>query len=129
MTGDGKNRWIDFVPETLLPFQSKKHPKPDSRSPGGFAFGEKVYRGNFEESNYADIQINPLETEFNLGKSVEEIMFFNENVGPLSGLLTTLDDDDSAKATQALRDKVEDLIDGDDLFLTAAAWLVTAKVE
>ena len=63
-----------------------------------------------------------------VGKSVEEIMFFNENVGPLSGLLQTLDDIDSAKATRALRDKVEDLMNGGDLFLSAAAWLVTAKV-
>ena len=124
-----KNRWINFAAETLLPFQPKNLPKPDPRSPGGFAFGEKVYIEEIlRESNYADIQINPLETKFNLGKSVEEIMFFNENVGPLSGLLPNLDDDDSAKATQALRDKVEDLIDGDDLFLSAAAWLVTAKV-
>ena len=124
-----KNRWINFAAETLLPFQPKNLPKPDPRSPGGFAFGEKAYIEEIlRKSNYADIRINPLETEFNLGKSVEEIMFFNENVGPLSGLLQTLDDSDSAKATQALRDKVEDLMDGDDLFLSAAAWLVTAKV-
>ena len=125
----GKNRWINFAAETLLPFQPKNLPKPDPRNPGGFAFGEKAYIEEIlRKSNYADIRINPLETEFNLGKSVEEIMFFNENVGPLSGLLQTLDDSDSAKATQALRDKVEDLMDGDDLFLSAAAWLVTAKV-
>ena len=107
MTGDGKNRWIDFVPETLLPFQSKNHPKPDPRSPGGFALHEKAYIEKIlRESNYADIRINPLETEFNLGKSVEEIMLFNGKLGPLSELLQTLDVGGSARATRALRDKL-----------------------
>ena len=73
------------------------------------------------KSGYANIRINPLETEFNLGKSVQEIMVFNENVGPLSGLLESLDDRNSERATQALRDKVEDLMDRDGLFLSAAA--------
>lgn len=124
-----KNRWINFAAETLLPFQPKKVPKPDPRSPGGFAFGEKVYIEEIlRESNFADIRINPLETEFNLGTSVEEIMFFNENVGPLSGLLEILDESDSAKAIQTLRDEVEALMNGDDLLLSAAAWLVTANV-
>ena len=56
-------------------------------------------------------------------------MFLNENVGPLSGLLQSLDDADSVRATRALRDKLKTLMDGDDLLLSAAAWLVTAKVE
>ena len=55
-------------------------------------------------------------------------MNFNENVGPLSGLLETLDEKNSARATQALRDKVENLMDNDGLFLSEAAWLVTAMV-
>ena len=118
-----KNRWINFAAETLLPFQPKNLPKPDPRSPGGFAFGEKAYIEEIlRESGYANIRVNPLETEFNLGKSVEEVMNFNENVGPLSGLLETLDEKNSARATQALRDKVEDLMDNDGLFFSAAAW-------
>ena len=117
-----KNRWINFAAETLLPFQPKNLPKPDPRSPGGFAFGERAYIEKIlRESGYANIRVNPLETEFNLGKSVEEIMIFNENIGPLSGLLETLDDSNPARATQALRDKVEDLMDNDGLFLSAAA--------
>ena len=124
-----KNQWINFAAETLLPFQPKSLPKPDPRSPGGFAFGERAYIEEIlRESGYANIRVNPLETEFNLGKSVEEIMIFNENVGPLSGLLETLDEKNSARATQALRDKVENLMDNDGLFLSAAAWLVTAMV-
>ena len=124
-----KNQWINFVAKTLLPFQPKNLPKPDPRHPGGFAFGERAYIEEIlRESGYANIRVNPLETEFNLGKSVEEIMIFNENIGPLSGLLETLDDSSSARATQALRDKVEDLMDNDGLFLSAAAWLVTAMV-
>ncbi len=125
-----KNHWINFATETLLPFQPQNLPKADPRSPGGFAFSEKAY---IEEilsgANYTNIQIDPLETEFNLGKSVEEIMFFNENVGPLSGLLQSLDDSDSLKAMKALRDKVKTLMNDENLFLSAAAWLVTAKVE
>ena len=125
-----KNHWIYFAAEALLPFQPKNLPKPDPRSPGGFAFSEKQYIEEIlDEANYLDIRIDPLETEFNLGNSIEQIMFFNENVGPLSGLLQSLDDADSVKATRALRDKVKTLMDGDDLLLSAAAWLVTAKVE
>ena len=126
----GKNHWINFAAETLLPFQPQNLPKANPRSPGGFAFGEKAY---IEEilsgANYTNIQIDPLETEFDLGKSVEEIMFFNKNVGPLSGLLQSLDDSDSVKAMEVLRDKVKTLMNGENLFLPAAAWLVTAKVE
>ena len=48
-------------------------------------------------------------------------MIFNENAGPLSGLLETLDDSNSARATQALRDKLEDLMYNDGLSLSAAA--------
>ena len=125
----GGNRRINFAAEKLLLFQPKNLPKPDPRSPGGFAFGERAYIEKIlRESGYANIRVNPLETEFNLGKSVEEIMIFNENIGPLSALLETLDDNNSARATQALRDKVEDLMDNDGLFLSAAAWLVTAMV-
>ena len=125
-----KNHWINFAAETLLPFQPQNLPKADPRSPGGFAFSEKAYiKEILIGANYTNIEINPLETEFNLGKSVEEIMFFNENVGPLSGLLQSLDDSDSVKAMEALRDKVKTLMGSDNLFLSAAAWLVTAKAE
>ena len=125
-----KNRWINFAAEILLPFQPKNLPKPDPRSPGGFAFGERAYIEEIlRKSGYANIRVNPLETEFNLGKSVEKIMIFNSNIGPLSGLLETLDDSNSARVTHALRDKVEDLMGKKDgLFLSAAAWLVTAMV-
>ena len=91
-----------------MPFQPKNHPKPDPRSPGGFAFGERAYIEEIlRESNFhANIRVNPLETEFNLGKSVEEIMLSMGNVGPLSGLLEILDVGGSARATRALRDKL-----------------------
>ena len=123
-----KNEWIYVSAEALQAFQPKDIEPPDPKAPGGFAFADGDYiKEILESANYSDIAIEALETKFDLGKSLEEIMSFNMNVGPLAGLVDTMEEEIVQEATESVKRTLDMKMGKDGLHLSAAAWLVTAS--
>ena len=123
-----ENDWINCTNEVLKPFQPEQTTPIDPRSPGGFSFSDKEYVFDIlKGSGFSNIEINPLNTKFDMGKSIDEIMSFHLSIGPLSGLMENLDDDTSKEVIRLVRVLLEGKMEESGLHLDAAAWLVTAE--
>ena len=125
-----ENEWIGLSVEAIKPFQSEDAPPPDPRSPGGFAFADKEYVLEIlQGAGFSNIKIKPLKATLDMGQSMEEIMSFHCSVGPLAGLLETLDEDSGKEAIEAVKKSIEKRMGDRGLRLAAAAWLVTADAQ
>ena len=69
-----------------------------------------------------------MNAKFNMGNSIDELMNLHLNIGPLSMLLNNLDEVEGKKATNAVRESLENKMEETRLQLSAAAWLVAADI-
>tara|TARA_A100001037_G_scaffold250541_1_gene233645 strand:- start:2556 stop:3389 length:834 start_codon:yes stop_codon:yes gene_type:complete len=126
-----KNEWINISAEAIKEFQPPDFSPPDPRSPGGFAFADKDYIEEIlDAASFEQIQINPLNVRLNMGKSIDEVLFFYEQVGPLSNLLAGMGSDGPRKdASNSVRESIKKRMNSQGLELEASAWLVTAETK
>ena len=111
----------------LQPFQPADAPPPDPEAPGPFRFGvPEDTRKVLSSAGFANIAMQPVVKDLHLGDTIDEVMRFQSNVGPLSSLLETLDESRHAQATAAVRDAFAAKADSQGINLEAATWLVTA---
>ncbi len=123
-----ENEWINSTNESLESFQPEGMTPPDPKSPGGFAFADKDYvQDILENSNFSNIEFQSLNTKFNMGQSIEDLMTLHLNIGPLSVLLDNLDKKRASEAIEAVKNSLDVKMEETRLQLDAAAWLVTAE--
>lgn len=97
------NPWVSQVGQVLQPFMPPDAPRPEPTDPGPFAFADEARtKGILEGAGFIDIQHHSLEKPLPLGGGLEELMAFQREVGPLSGVLASADDETAAKATAAV---------------------------
>ena len=121
------NPWLSIAGAALQPFQPADAPPPDPEAPGPFRFGvPEDTRKVLSSAGFANIAMQPVVKDLHLGDTIDEVMRFQSNVGPLSGLLETLDESRHAQATAAVRDAFAAKADSKGINLEAATWLVTA---
>ncbi|MBT4492759.1 MAG: class I SAM-dependent methyltransferase [Gammaproteobacteria bacterium] len=122
------NPWIAIAGQAVQPFMTEGAPQPGPTDPGPFAFADLDYtRKILVEGGFTDINIDPVEREIALGSDLDELMEFQSRVGPLSGLLDTLDENTAQKARQAVMDAFSQHLSDDGIVASAAAWLVSAR--
>ena len=121
------NPWLSIAGAALQPFQPADAPPPDPEAPGPFRFGvPEDTRKVLSSAGFTNIAMQPVVKDLHLGDTIDEVMRFQSNVGPLSGLLETLDESRHAEATAAVRDAFAAKADSKGINLEAATWLVTA---
>lgn len=121
------NPWLSIAGAALQPFQPADAPPPDPEAPGPFRFGvPEDTRKVLSSAGFANIAMQPVVKDLHLGDTIDEVMRFQSNVGPLSSLLETLDESRHAQATAAVRDAFAAKADSKGINLEAATWLVTA---
>ena len=121
------NPWLSIAVAALQPFQPADAPPPDPEAPGPFRFGvPEDTRKVLSSAGFANIAMQPVVKDLHLGDTIDEVMRFQSNVGPLSSLLETLDESRHAQATAAVRDAFAAKADSKGINLEAATWLVTA---
>ena len=121
------NPWLSIAGAALQPFQPADAPPPDPEAPGPFRFGvPEDTRKVLSSAGFANIAMQPVVKDLHLGDTIDEVMRFQSNVGPLSSLLETLDESRHAQATAAVRDAFAAKADSQGINLEAATWLVTA---
>jgi SAM-dependent methyltransferase len=121
------NPWLSIAGAALQPFQPADAPPPDPEAPGPFRFGvPEDTRKVLSSAGFTNIAMQPVVKDLHLGDTIDEVMRFQSNVGPLSGLLETLDESRHAQATAAVRDAFAAKADSKGINLEAATWLVTA---
>jgi len=80
-----------------------------------------------EEAGLVDINIEPVERDMHLGDHLDELMAFQKEIGPLSALLESADEETGAKATEAVRQAFAAHVGDNGVAMRAAAWLVTGR--
>ena len=121
------NPWLSIAGAALQPFQPADAPPPDPEAPGPFRFGvPEDTRKVLSSAGFTNIAMQPVVKDLHLGDTIDEVMRFQSNVGPLSSLLETLDESRHAQATAAVRDAFAAKADSKGINLEAATWLVTA---
>ena len=122
------NPWLSIAGAALQPFQPDDAPAPDPEAPGPFRFGVPEYtREVLGSAGFNNIDMQPVVKDIHLGDTIDELMRFQSNIGPLSGLLETLDESRHEEAIAAVRDAFAAKADSNGINLEAAAWLVTAS--
>jgi hypothetical protein len=77
-------------------------------------------------AGFTNIKLQAVVKDLHLGDTVDEVMRFQSNIGPLSGLLETLDESRHEAAIAAVRDAFAAKADSKGINLEASTWLVTA---
>ena len=121
------NPWLSIAGAALQPFQPADAPPPDPEAPGPFRFGvPEDIRKVLGSAGFTNVAMQPVVKDLHLGDTIDEVMRFQSNVGPLSSLLETLDESRHEQATAAVRDAFAAKADSKGINLEAATWLVTA---
>jgi SAM-dependent methyltransferase len=122
-----ENPWISIAGAAVQPFLPDDQPAPDPEAPGPFSLADPARTSSLlEQSGFSDISIEPVVRDIPLGDDLDEVMNFQKQIGPLSGLLETADEATAAKATQAVHEAFEAHVSSDGVSFSAAAWLVSA---
>ena len=121
------NPWLSIAGAALQPFQPADAPPPDPEAPGPFRFGvPEDTRKVLSSAGFTNIAMQPVVKDLHLGDTIDEVMRFQSNIGPLSSLLETLDESRHAQATAAVRGAFAAKADSKGINLESATWLVTA---
>ena len=122
------NPWLSTAITALQPFQPVDVPPPDPNAPGPFSFGVPEYTQEIlSRAGFTNINIQSVVKDLHLGDTLDEVMMFHRNIGPLSGLLETLDEARHADAINAVRDAFSTQKTEEGINLKASSWLVTAN--
>jgi len=120
------NPWIATGIAALTPYMDG--PPPDPNAPGGFSMADpERTAGILRDAGFTSVEVEPLVVQLALGDGVDDMLRFHETVGPLSNLMTQLNQEQAAEAKQAVRSAYEAELGADGLTLEAATWLVTAS--
>ena len=120
------NPWIATGIAALTPYMDG--PPTDPNAPGGFSMADPSRSaGILRDAGFTSVEVEPLVVQLALGDGVDDILRFHETVGPLSNLMTQLDQGQAAEAKEAVRSAYEAQLGPGGLKLKAATWLVTAS--
>ena len=121
------NPWMSIPGAAIQPYLPADTPPPDPQAPGPFTFGDANYAKSVVESaGFHDFTYQPIEADLFLGQTLDEVMAFQTQVGPLSALLASADAETGQQAMTALEEALRDHMTPDGLTLPAAAALLMA---
>ncbi len=124
-----RNPWM------LVPLQAAaKHvqlsPPPAPGAPGPFSFAEEErVRGILEAAGFAEVLIDPLESQLTLGGSVpleEAVSFIVEGIGPTAAILREHPEQRGVVLSE-VTEALAPFAGPDGVALPCAAWIVTAN--
>ncbi|MGI9328225.1 MAG: class I SAM-dependent methyltransferase, partial [Pseudomonadales bacterium] len=118
------NPWLAVPMAAAQPFLPEA---PAADGPNPFAFADTDFvtdvltQAGFQAPNFA-----LTETQLTLGQGIEEAIAFLTRIGPLSRVVSELDQPTQEKALAAARAALEPLVSAEGLRMDASTWIVTA---
>ena len=120
------NPWVSVGGRAIQPFLPEEDPI-DPKAPGPFAFADAEYLQEILASaGYGNINIESLNQDIVVGKTLDDAMEFQGEVGPMARVLAELSGEQKDQAMQAARDALQPYVTPDGVILSAATWLVSA---
>jgi hypothetical protein len=123
-----RNEWVR-VPRAALAMGRELPPVVDD-APGAFGLADPdrvrhvLHAAGFTEAELVDVAV-----PFWFGPDVETATGLAREIGVVSGALTDLDDDETARALDALRHALAEHATSDGVALESRAWVVHAVRE
>lgn len=122
-----RNEWIVVPSGAALAFV----PMPDLGEPGGpgpFAFADPDrVRSILAGAGFVDSELADVVEPMRLGASVDDALDFMQRTDIAATLFENVEDDVAAQAWDAIRQALAPYDQGDGVYLTGDAWLVTAR--
>lgn len=126
--GPEHNPWMAIPGRAVAPFLKPQDPPPQPTDPGPFAFANPEYvLSILTQAGFSDIQLDSIEADLFLGATLDDVMAYQQFIGPVSRAIKELSGEDQAQAIQAARTAFAPLISEQGLSLPGRAWLVSAR--
>ncbi len=126
-----ENSWLAIPTAAVQPFLPKPEAgaeAPDPRAPGPFSFADADYlRQILTDAGFTEIAIEAHPVEMQVGTNLDEAMEFYTRIGPLSGVLETLDPADRDAARAAIEQVLVGRQTATGIALPGGCWIVTAQ--
>jgi hypothetical protein len=95
-------------------------------APGQFAFADShLVRGILERSGWDGIDLRPLDVVCTFARS--DLVGYLTRIGPIGRALRAADAQTRARITEAVLPAFDTYVDGDEVRLVAACWLIGAR--
>jgi ubiquinone/menaquinone biosynthesis C-methylase UbiE len=124
-----KNEWVR-VPLMAAARHVALPPSPPLGAPGPFAFADPDrVRALLTAGGFAEVSFTPYETALSMGgaTSTDEAVEFILEIGPISRLLETADEDTRLRVTQEVHAALNPYTSYGGVSLGGAAWIVLAR--
>jgi ubiquinone/menaquinone biosynthesis C-methylase UbiE len=124
-----ENPWVT-IPMAAVKDLVEMPPPAEPNAPGPFGLADKERtQTTLEQAGFADVDIQPLNSTMNIaaGSSIEAAVEFLFKMGPVSRVLTDIDDATRDKARDVLAKALGSYHTPEGVVMDAHMWLVTAK--
>ena len=124
-----ENEWIMLPFQAALEFMEGPPPMPEPRAPGPFAFAESDYVADILDSaGWKNVSIEAWDGKLLMpGETIGETVDFTLTIGPLARLISEQEIDREALTTRIKELLMAKADDDGQVYLQAAAWMVTAR--
>ncbi|HEX7276578.1 MAG TPA: class I SAM-dependent methyltransferase [Acidimicrobiales bacterium] len=121
-----RNEWLQAFRGALAVGRTLGAPPNGAPGPFGLADPDQV-RQVLEAAGFVDVELEPIEEPLEFGADAEDAFAFAQTTGIVEGLTHDLDDADTARALEAVREMLVAHDTGHGVLLDSAAWLITAR--
>ncbi len=120
-----ENEWLTGVRDALAVGRTLPPPPPNAPGPFGLADADHA-RAVLGAAGFSRVEVDPLDAKFWFGEDGEDAFAFAEQIGPVRGLLEGLDEDQTARALDALHATLVEHDTGDGVWFDSGAWVIRA---
>jgi SAM-dependent methyltransferase len=121
-----RNEWIRGLREALA--VGRALPEPPMGQPGPFGLAEPEHvRQVLATAGFDDVELEAVEKPLEFGADADDAFTFARTMGIVEGMTRDLDDDDTARALDAVYALLKAHETPDGVLIGSAAWLITAR--
>jgi SAM-dependent methyltransferase len=124
--GLARNEWVRGLREALAVGRDLPQPQPGQPGPFGLADPDHVRRV-MAAAGFDDVEVESIEKPLEFGTDADHAFTFARTMGVVEGMTRDLDDDDTARALDAVYALLKAHETPDGVLIGSAAWLITAR--
>jgi SAM-dependent methyltransferase len=121
-----RNAWLQVLRDALAVGRTMGSPPNGAPGPFGLAEPDHVRRV-LAEAGFVDVALEAMEEPLEFGTDADDAFAFVRTMGIVEGMTHDLDDDDTARALDAVHAVLQDHQTLEGVLIGAAAWLITAR--
>jgi SAM-dependent methyltransferase len=121
-----RNEWLQSFRAALAVGRTMGAPPNGAPGPFGLAEPDHVRR-MLDEAGYVDVALEAVEEPLEFGIDADDAFAFARTMGIVEGMTKDLDDDDTARALDAVHALLQAHETPEGVLIGSAAWLITAR--